>query len=92
MLRAKACGAKVDDQLDGPELPQELSYVWDRFLHLSNRRGSNGFGVDKIKDIDLLCWSILHQTFFEEWELDAIYRLDDVFISVFSSDKDEPDV
>ena len=77
----------MDDQLVGPELPGELSYLWETFLHMANRRSSSGFGPNRITDQDILAYFTLRQCWLELWELDAIYKLDDVYMEVFNSNK-----
>ena len=56
-------------------------------MHMANRRRSSGFGPERISDSDIIAYSTLRQTWLELWELDAVYKLDDVYMTVFCSEK-----
>ncbi len=60
-------------------MPQALAYLWDIFLRLSNRRGSNGFGLDPIGWCDIDAFARLTRVRLSPWEIGLIEMLDNLF-------------
>lgn len=75
---------RMAERPDPPELPDELAYLWMWFLSLHHRRGGNGFGPNRIAWGEVAAWCSLHGIRLAAWELDAIMRLDDVFLLTMS--------
>ncbi len=63
-----------------PEFPEALSYLWEIFIRLANRRQSNGFGPERLgwAEIDAFCR--LTRTRLAPWEVEIIERLDDLYL------------
>jgi len=77
---ARQTGRRHKD-LDGPEMPTELSYLWGWFQELGAQRSSNGWGPNPISYSEIRAWAALSGTLIHASEvrvivaLDAIYRI-----------------
>lgn len=63
-----------------PTLPPELSYLWNAFVRLSERRGG-GMGPLPISFADIHWFCRVHHERYELWEVDAITALDDAYFA-----------
>lgn len=71
--------AEIDAELAVPPLSPALIYLWQAFLRLSARRGSNGFAVSPISwpDIDAF---VRHSGMrLAPWEVRVIEDLDNLY-------------
>ena len=62
-----------------PPLPLACGGVWQVFLQLHQRRGSNGFGPLPLDEARLLAWCRLHSQRLTAWEVERIFALDDLW-------------
>lgn len=83
LARAKrpAKVAEYEAELFCPPLPRELTYLWNVFLRLSNRRGSNGFDIDPIGWTEIDAFIRLSGLRLAPWEIALIEMLDDLYRS-----------
>lgn len=75
---ARQTGRRPKD-LDGPEIPLELTYLWGWFQELSATRGSNGFGPNPISYTEIGTWARLTGTIIQPMEVRLIMTLDGLF-------------
>ena len=68
-------------ELDGPDCPAEMEYLWYDFMMLSRGRTSNGFGANPLTWMDLLAWRQLTATPVNPWEMDTLVALDNAWLS-----------
>lgn len=59
-------------------------YLWDRFLELSQARGSNGFAPNTISYTEIAAFAELEGIEFTPWEVDALRRLDALWCKVYN--------
>lgn len=57
-------------------MPAGLAHVWRLFLELSDFRGFNGLGFDRIRPLDILAYAHVTGRMPERWEVRAILALD----------------
>lgn len=62
-----------------PPLPAAVIYLWNVFLRLANRRGSNGFGANPISWAEIEAFSRLTRTHLTPWEVEIIETLDNLY-------------
>lgn len=74
------------EQLEGPELPDELRYLWNWFVMLSNRRGGTGFGPAALTPVMIVSWCQLNRMSLLPYELEAIEALDDLYMAQQTKD------
>lgn len=72
----------AEQELAGPECPEELAYVWAWFLELHATRGFNGMVPNPITFAEIGAWSSLTRTFPLPSEVDLLRRLDMVWMTV----------
>lgn len=78
-------GRKVEALEPPTDFPILLSHIWSAFISLSNGRsmgfsGPNPIGYEQIK-----AWKELTETPLAAWEIEAIKRLDVVYLGVANS-------
>ena len=78
---------ELDDLL---EFPTDMMYQWKYFIDLHNKRTSNGFSVNPITYTDMCSYFSLINYNPEEWEIDLINSLDQVFLE-FQQKQQEAD-
>jgi hypothetical protein len=66
--------------LDGPEPPLELAYLWEWFQDLHTARGSNGMGPNPITYTDIAAWAGLSGITLRAPEIQAILMLDRLWL------------
>jgi len=59
-----------------------LGHVWSAFLALSNRRSTGFSGPNPITFEQIKAWKELTETPIDAWEIEAIIRLDGVYMGV----------
>jgi len=64
------------------DFPMVLSHVWSAFLTLSNRRSAGFSGPNPITFEQIKAWKELTETLIDAWEIEAIIRLDGVYMGV----------
>lgn len=70
-------------------LPEGLDFIWAVFFELCSGRTS-GFGLNPLSWTDIKAWSDLHAIRLQPWELDALKRLDAVWLrAMHDGQKDE---
>jgi hypothetical protein len=69
-------------ELDVPELPALCRGVWEIFFELHDRRAGNGFGPLPIDEARLLHWQQLHGVRLSPWEIETIFLVDSVWLSL----------
>jgi len=68
-------------ELDGPECPDAVEYLWKWFIELDNARGGNGFGLNPISYTELLAWATMTRANPSPWEVATLKRIDALFLS-----------
>ena len=76
---------KVHEKLiDAPELPAGCEGLWPDFLELHDSRGSTGFGAMRITFADMDAWQRVRGAALPPWQVDAIRRADNAWLSDFA--------
>lgn len=71
---------KCPDELDGPECPFELQYLWGIYLEITRTR-QGGFGPQAITYQEIASWSHLFRTRLAPWEVRTLVTLDQVSLT-----------
>ena len=72
----------VPEELNTPPCPPYGAYLIGIFLEIGSGR-QNGMSLNPIAWHEMLAWCQLTQTRLEPWEIDAIRRIDSVYLDVF---------
>ncbi len=72
---------QVAPDLNGPDLRVDVAHVWQWFLELHARRGSNGWGANALSWGDMFAWVSLTQPGIRPAELRAIMALDNAWMA-----------
>lgn len=70
-----ATGIKPE-QLDVPELPESVAYIWGWFCDLNRTRTSNGYGANCLTYTEIKDWMYVTDIHLEPFELRAIMAID----------------
>ena len=73
---AKSLG-HFPEEYFGPEIPEEMQYIWNWFIELHNARGQGGLAFSEIK-----CWCDMFEIELSPFELEAIKAVDVCFLKV----------
>lgn len=63
-------------ELQGPELPASLTYLWGWFLELHETRSGNGFGPNPFTYAEIDAWARLTGRALAPWEVGGLRALD----------------
>lgn len=74
-------GLELKD-LDGPDFPTLVDHIWSAFISLSNSRTGGFSGPNPITYEQIKAWKELTDTPMTAWEVEAVKRLDGVYIRV----------
>lgn len=66
--------------LEGPSFPVLLSHIWSAFITLNSARTAGFSGVNPITYEQIKAWKELTDTPLSSWEVEAIKRVDVVYI------------
>jgi hypothetical protein len=66
------------------DFPMLLGHVWSAFLTLSNRRTMGFSGPNPVTFEQIKAWKELTETPIDTWEIQAIIRLDQVYMGVYN--------
>lgn len=67
-------------ELDGPDFPHLMSYVWSAFLSLNSSRNPAFSGVAPITYEQILAWKQLTNNPLSPREVEVIRRIDNIFL------------
>lgn len=76
--------------VNGPELPPPCSQLWIDFLELHGSRGSSGFAAQRITFADIMAWQTVRHRRLDQWDIDLIRKVDDLWLSEFMPRPKEP--
>jgi hypothetical protein len=68
--------AKWEGKLEGPEMPEEVAYLWDYLLELDRARRYGFNGPEGLTYVDLDAWCRLTDRVLEPHEVEALMMLD----------------
>ena len=71
--------------LIAPDFPEVLDYLWEIFIKLSNTRGQGFDDPLPITYSEIKSWSEMTGTEIYPWEVDAVKRLDAVYVKVMKN-------
>jgi len=72
-------------EVDEPEIPEPLVYLWQWFLELhAGRSKMIGLGTGSLTYADLYFWASLTDTRLHNWETTTLMRLDAVWLDAVS--------
>lgn len=63
--------------------------LWKYFIHLHNRRTSNGYGVNPIQYSEILAYFSLIDLTPHEWEIETICSLDNVALAAYAKEMEK---
>lgn len=63
-----------------PQMPPELSYIWEWFTQISPKR-QNGMAANALASTEILAWQQRHGVRFDPFEESVIDRIDALFIN-----------
>jgi len=75
----------MPEQLESAFCPVEVKYLWEWFVQLSAKRTSNGFGSNRISDVEIMAWSNLRQIKLTPFDMQAIDAMDNIFMQFQNS-------
>ena len=75
-------GRKIEALEPPTEFPVLISHVWSAFITLSNSRSAGFSGPNPITYEQIKAWKELTETPLASWEVEAIKRLDVVYLGV----------
>jgi hypothetical protein len=67
-------------QLDGPEFPTGVEYLWEWYWQLRRHNGGNGFGPGPISWSEIDAWARRTGADPAPWELEVISELDAAYL------------
>ena len=68
------------EALDGPDFPELMAHVWSAFISLSKTRTVGYSGPNPISYEQIKAWKELTETPISAWEIEAVNRLDAVYL------------
>ena len=78
----KQTGRRIEALESPTEFPQLLSHVWSAFCRLSNSRSAGFSGPNSISYLEIQAWKEVTGTPLKSWEVEAVKRLDAVYLGV----------
>jgi len=73
---------RTPEPLIGPDFPQELSYIWSAFIHLSGSRSVGFSGPNPLSYQEIKCWMDITATPLKPWEVETVKSLDNIYMKV----------
>jgi len=70
-------------ELDGPEFPYLLEYIWSAFLSLNSLRTVGMNGPNPISLVEIKYWSELTENPLSAFDVELIKRLDNAYIRTY---------
>ena len=74
-------------ELETPPFALALEYIWKAYFRLRRRKAIGFNGLDRIEWPDIDAFLRRSGLNLVPWEIEIIERIDDVFLSIMSSDK-----
>lgn len=68
-------------QLDTPQIPHELTHVWEYFCQMSAKRTCGAMAANPISDEQIMAWERRHGIRLSPFEGECIDALDQVFLT-----------
>ena len=75
---------RTPKELEGPDFPISLEYLWSAFFSLSSARTSGFSGPNPITYQEIKAWKELTQTPLSARDVEAVKRLDLVYMRVMN--------
>ena len=76
----RATGKKPPELEQVSELPKLAAYIWGYFVDLHKCRGHTGSGFSRITHSQILDWCKLKRVVLSLYEIDAIERIDAIWM------------
>jgi len=71
---------KRPKELDGPQFPTVISYIWSAFCSLSGTRSAGFSGPNPLSYTEIKAWMELTQTYLNPEEVKAVVKLDNMYL------------
>lgn len=68
------------EELNRPDVPKDVTYIFDWFLELQNGRQYSNFGPQPFSWTDIKSWAELKNYSLMSWEVDVLKKIDMLFI------------
>ena len=78
---------RMPAELDIPDAPVELLYLWGYFLEMSKKRTCGAMAVNPLSDTEILAWQARKKITLDHFESECIDALDGVYMAHLSSKK-----
>lgn len=78
----KQIGHPPEDLTKHVKVPDNGEYVWSAFLSLHSGRSYGFNGPEPLTFDNMLAWCKLTGNFLSPWQVDAVKRLDNIFLKV----------
>lgn len=82
--RRSAKRREYEAELEQPDFPLALLYLWIAYNRIRRRKGGNGFGVMPLEWPDIDSFNRLTGTALAPWEVGMIERLDDAYLKAMA--------
>ncbi len=67
--------------LNVPDLPVELSYLWEYFQSMNRKRTTGGMALDPLSDAQIMAWEQRRRIKLSPFENECIDELDAAFMA-----------
>lgn len=74
-------------ELDIPDAPHELQYLWGYFQSLNAKRTAGGMSLDPLSDAQIMAWQQRHRIKLTPFENECIDALDAAYMAHVSTKK-----
>ena len=71
-------------ELQGPEFPELMEFVWSAFLSLNAARGQGYSGPMPISFSEISAWKELTGNQLSTWEVEAIKKIDSLYVRIIN--------
>ncbi len=75
-------------RLDGPELPDQLAYLWGYWREIHAGRTQNGMAPARASNLDILAWEQLTGIRLRRWEYRAVMAIGGAWLRVQSKEQE----
>lgn len=77
--------------LDVPDLPVELQYIWDYFQAMNRKRTVGLNAENPLSDLEIMAWQQRNKITFTQFENDCIDALDQAYLDRGKKQKSDAD-
>lgn len=75
-------------EINEPDLPFSIEYLWKIFLRMSKRRSGSGFGGNPLGWWDMVGFQVATGIPLRSWEIEALEKMDDLYLKTVNEEQD----